>query len=130
MTRDQKVQAWGLFCSGVAGMARGEDPNSANSQFFLMRATYPALDKRYTPFGRVLSGMETVKAIKVGEPVADPQDQMQTVRLLADLPEASRPKIRVIDTRGPWFKAEVARIRTQKGAEFSACDVQIPVEVK
>lgn len=130
MTKDQKVSAWGLYCPGVAGMARDENPDSANSQFFLMRAGYPALEKRYTAFGRVISGMDAVRAIKVGEPVADPQDRMERVRLLADLPEKDRPKVRVIDPRGPWFKAEIARARAAKGADFSACDIEIPVEVK
>ena len=130
MTKDQKVSAWGLYCPGVAGMARDENPDSANSQFFLMRAGYPALEKRYTAFGRVISGMDAVRAIKVGEPVADPQDRMERVRLLADLPEKDRPKVRVIDPSGPWFKAEIARVRALKGADFSACDVEIPVEVK
>jgi peptidylprolyl isomerase len=130
MTKDQKVSAWGLYCPGVAGMARDENPDSGNSQFFMMRAGYPALEKRYTAFGRVISGMDAVLAIKVGEPVPDPQDRMERVRLLADLPEKDRPKVRVIDPKGPWFKAEIARARALKGADFSACDVEIPVEVK
>ena len=130
MTKDQKVSAWGLYCPGVAGMARDENPDSANSQFFLMRAGYPALEKRYTAFGRVISGMDAVLAIKVGEPVPDPQDRMDRVRVLADLPEKDRPRVRVIDTKGPWFKAEIARARAAKGADFSACDIQMPVEVK
>jgi len=130
MTKDQKVSAWGLFCPGVAGMARDDNPDSANSQFFLMRGAYPALEKRYTAFGRVISGMDAVLAIKVGEPAPEPQDRMERVRLLADLPEKDRPKVRVIDPAGPWFKAEVARARAAKGADFSACDIQIPVEVK
>jgi peptidylprolyl isomerase len=130
MTKDQKVTAWPLYCQGVAGMARGEDPGSANSQFFLMRQPYPSLEKRYTAWGRVIAGLDVVRAIKVGEPVEEPQDHMDRVRLLADLPEAERPKIRVIDPAGPWFKAEVARARALAGAAFSACDVEIPVEVK
>jgi peptidylprolyl isomerase len=130
MTRDQKVSGWALYCPGVAAMARAEDPNSANSQFFLMRNAYPALEKRYTAWGRVLSGQPAVLAIKVGEPVAEPQDQMERVRVLADIPEAERPKVRVIDTKGAWFKAEAARVRAAKGAAFTACDIDIPVEVK
>jgi len=78
LTRDQKVSAWGLFCPGVAGMARSEAPNSANSQFFLMRGPYPALEKRYAAWGRVIAGQEAVLAIKTGEPVADPQDFHET----------------------------------------------------
>lgn len=130
MTTDGKVQAWGLYCPGVAGMARADDPNSANSQFFLMRDTYPRLEKRYTAFGRVISGQEVVNAIKVGEPVPDPQDRMERVRLLADLPEKERPRIRVIDPKSSWFQGEIARVRGEKGQLFSPCELKIPVEVK
>ncbi|HVI33013.1 peptidylprolyl isomerase [Phenylobacterium sp.] len=130
MTRDQKVAGWALFCPGVAGMARGQGEDTANSQFFLMRDAYPSLEKRYTAWGRVISGQDVVRSIKVGEPVPDPQDRMERVRVLADLPEAGRPKVRVIDPKGAWFKAEIARVRAQKGADFTACDVTIPVEVK
>ena len=130
MTKDGKIAGYGLYCKGVAGAARGSEEDSANSQFYLMREVYPALERRYTAWGRVISGQEAVKAIKVGEPVAEPQDRMERVRLLSDIPEKERPKIRVIDPAGPWFKAEIARAKAAKGAEFSACDVNIPVEVK
>jgi peptidylprolyl isomerase len=130
MTKDQKVSAWALYCPGVAGMARDENPDSGNSQFFLMRAGYPSLEKRYTAWGRVIAGQDVVRGIKVGEPVADPQDRMERVRLLADLQGAERPSVRVIDPRSPWFRAEIARVRAAKGADFSACDVAIPSEVK
>lgn len=130
MTRDGKIAGYGLYCPGVAGAARGSDEDSANSQFYLMREAYPALERRYTAWGRVISGQSVVKAIKTGEPVADPQDRMDRVRLLTDIPEKERPKVRVIDPAGPWFKAEIARTQAARGAEFTACDVTIPVEVK
>jgi peptidylprolyl isomerase len=130
LTKDQKVTAWGLYCQGVMGMARDENPDSGNSQFFLMRYPYPSLEKKYTAWGRVISGMDAVRAIKVGEPVEAPQDVMEHVRLLADLPEKDRPKVRVIDPKGPWFKAQIERTRAAKGTDFTACDVDIPAEVK
>jgi peptidylprolyl isomerase len=130
MTKDQKVTAWSLYCQGVMGMARDDNPDSGNSQFFLMRYPYPSLERKYTAWGRVISGVDVVRAIKAGEPVEQPQDYMEHVRLLADLPEATRPKVRVIDPKGPWFKAEIDRVRAAKGADFTACDVDIPVEVK
>jgi len=131
LTRDGKVKGYVLYCPGVAGAARGEDENTANSQFFLMRAAFPRLERRYTAFGRVIAGQDVVNAIKTGEPVAEPQDRMERVRLLSDIPEAERPKVRVIDPAGPWFKAEIARVRAAAGgATVSACDIQIPVEVK
>jgi peptidylprolyl isomerase len=54
------------FERGVLGMARSSDPNSANSQFFIMFDAAPHLDGQYTVFGRVISGMEVVDAIKKG----------------------------------------------------------------
>ena len=129
MTKDGKISGWGLYCPGVAGMARGEAEASANSQFFLMRQAYPSLEKRYTAFGRVISGLDVVRAIKVGEPVTDP-DKMLKVRVMADIPAAERPKVRVIDPGSPWFKAEIANVRAEMGADFTACAIRIPSEVK
>jgi len=130
LTKDQKVTAWALYCQGVMGMARDENPDSGNSQFFLMRYPYPSLEKRYTAWGRVISGEDVVQKIKTGEPVEQPQDRMDKVRVLADIPDKDRPKIRVIDPKGAWFKAQIEHVRAAKGADFTACDVEIPVEVK
>jgi len=55
------------FKRGVVGMARTSDPNSANSQFFIMLADYPSLDGQYTVIGQVVSGMKNVDAIKKGD---------------------------------------------------------------
>ena len=55
------------FDRGVVGMARSQDPNSANSQFFIMFAPAPHLDGQYTIVGRVIEGMEVVDALKKGE---------------------------------------------------------------
>lgn len=54
------------FGRGVLGMARSADPNSANSQFFIMLDAAPHLNGQYTAFGRVSSGMDHVDAIKKG----------------------------------------------------------------
>jgi cyclophilin family peptidyl-prolyl cis-trans isomerase len=57
---------------GSVAMARAEDVNSANSQFFIMFAPRFALDGRYTVFGRVVGGMNHVDAIERGEPPLNP----------------------------------------------------------
>ena len=129
VTADGKAPAWGLFCAGVAGMARGEPKNSANSQFFLMRDTRHDLDLEYTPFGRVISGLDVVRKIKVGEPVAEPQDRMTRVRMLSDLPEAERPTVQVMDTRSAAFRAVVEAAKAARGGSFDICDVEIPAKV-
>ncbi|EFH10729.1 peptidylprolyl isomerase [Pseudoroseomonas cervicalis] len=54
------------FLRGVCGMARTANPNSANSQFFIMFAPAPSLDGQYTIWGQVMSGMEFVDKIKRG----------------------------------------------------------------
>jgi cyclophilin family peptidyl-prolyl cis-trans isomerase len=57
---------------GTVSMARADDPDSANSQFFIMFAPKFALDHHYTAFGRVIEGMPYVDAISRGEPPANP----------------------------------------------------------
>jgi peptidylprolyl isomerase len=130
MTADGKVSAWGAFCPGVLGMARAGDPDSANSQFFFMRQHYPSLEKTYTAFARALTGIEAIRAIKVGEPVADPQDKMVTVRLLSELPAGQRPSVQVMDTRSAAFAALVEKKRAAMGGAFGPCDIDVPVQVK
>ena len=56
------------FQRGIVGMARAADPNSANSQFFIMFAPAPNLDGQYTVVGHVISGMDVVDKIKKGDP--------------------------------------------------------------
>ena len=55
------------FVKGTVGMARSQDPNSANSQFFIMFKPAPHLNNNYTVFGRVNSGMEVLNNIKKGD---------------------------------------------------------------
>ncbi|MDC1129751.1 peptidylprolyl isomerase [Candidatus Pelagibacter sp.] len=57
---------------GTLSMARSQDPNSANSQFFICFKEASFLDKQYTVFGKVIEGMEFVDKIKRGEPATDP----------------------------------------------------------
>ena len=132
LTEDGKVHGWGLYCPGVAGMARGEENDSANSQFFLMRQAYPSLDKRYTAWGRVVSGLDVVRALKTGAPgsgaVEDP-DLMTRVQIAADVPVLERPSVRVLDTRSAAFAALAQSARTTRGADFSMCDIELPVQV-
>ena len=57
---------------GIASMARTQDPNSANSQFFICLDDATFLDNQYTVWGEVESGMEHVDALPVGEPPREP----------------------------------------------------------
>lgn len=60
------------FLRGTVGMARTEQPDTANSQFFIMFVPHPELDGNYTVVGRVVKGMEAVDAIAPGEPPENP----------------------------------------------------------
>jgi peptidylprolyl isomerase len=71
------------YVRGVVGMARTSDPNSANSQFFIMFAPNPGLNGQYTVIGQVASGMDVVDKLHKGEPPADP-DKMLKVQVAAD----------------------------------------------
>jgi len=74
------------FERGVIGMARARDPDSANSQFFIMFAPAPHLDGDYTAVGRVTEGMEIVDSIKRGRgangAVVGEPDRMTAVRVI------------------------------------------------
>ena len=76
------------FLRGVCGMARAGDPNSANSQFFIMFAPAPSLDGQYTIWGRVTAGMDAVDKIKRGEPpngIVRGPDRLRSMRVAADI---------------------------------------------
>jgi cyclophilin family peptidyl-prolyl cis-trans isomerase len=68
---------------GTTSMARAQNPNSANSQFFICFDDARFLDRQYTVWGKVVEGMENVDQIKRGEPVRDP-DKMVVVKIAAD----------------------------------------------
>ena len=68
---------------GTLGAARSQNPNSANSQFFINFSDNHFLNGQYTVYGRVISGMEHVDAIQRGEPPMNP-DTMLSVKVAAD----------------------------------------------
>ena len=71
------------FERGTVGMARTQNPNSANSQFFIMFKEGSFLNGQYTVWGQVVSGMEHVDALARGEPPRNP-DRMKRVKVAAD----------------------------------------------
>lgn len=73
------------FVTGIVGMARSSNPNSANSQFFIMFTEYPSLNNQYTVVGEVTEGMDIVNQIKRGTggngAMVGTPDMMQAVRV-------------------------------------------------
>ncbi|MBX3570009.1 MAG: peptidylprolyl isomerase [Rhizobiaceae bacterium] len=69
---------------GACSMARAQNPNSANSQFFICFDNAAFLNRQYTVWGQVIEGMENVDKIKRGEPVQDP-DKIVSLKVAADV---------------------------------------------
>jgi cyclophilin family peptidyl-prolyl cis-trans isomerase len=69
---------------GICSMARTNDPHTANAQFFIVFDDATFLDKKYTVWGRVTSGMEFIDKLKRGEPPAAP-DRIKSMRVAADV---------------------------------------------
>ncbi len=78
---------------GTISMARTDQPDTANSQFFIVFYPRFALDRRYTNFGRVISGMDVVDNIVRGEPPASPTKILQASMLSDKLPRPPAPVV-------------------------------------
>lgn len=76
---------------GSVSMARTDQPDTANSQFFIVFYPRFALDNRYTNFGRVIAGMDVVDAIERGEPPAHPTKILQASLLSQNKPRPAAP---------------------------------------
>jgi cyclophilin family peptidyl-prolyl cis-trans isomerase len=94
---------------GTVSMARANDPNSANSQFFICFQPRFSLDNTYTVFGRVIAGMQFVDAIERGEPPAQPDRIIQASLAsdnlpppdFANLPKPAEPDLPKFDLNKP-----------------------------
>jgi peptidylprolyl isomerase len=126
MSPDRRVSAWGAFCAGVVAMGHEADPDGGNSEFFIMRASTRSLDRNYSVVGRVVMGLDVVRGLTAGDPPMQP-NRMIKARIMADLPDAQRPQIAVLNTLSPSFRALAEQVRAIKGADFSICDVEAPV---
>ena len=129
LTKDGKVAAFGLHCKGVTSMARTSDPNSANSQFFLMRDIAEHLDAQYSIWGNTVLGHEHLTKIKVGSKDEDANfvpDVMNKVRVAADVPAAERVKVQVLRTDSPAFKNYLKSQKKADGTYPDICDIRVP----
>lgn len=126
---DGRLRGWGAYCAGVMGMGRQADPGSANSEIFFMRDPARRLDHDYTVTGRVVVGLEVVRAVAIGEPPVAP-DRMIRVRVAADLPKAERPVVEVEDEKSAGFRSKVASQKQAKGPAFSICDVELRSRIR
>lgn len=128
---DRKVDLWALHCPGVMSMARASDPNSANSQFFLMIGDSRLnLDRRYSIWGQIIDGFEASRRIMRGEPPSRPTPIIR-MRVGADVPAADRKDIVVMRTDSETFRRYVkaAGELSDTGYVKDICDIKVPVRV-
>jgi len=133
MTKDGKVEAWGLHCKSVTSMARGEPENSANSQFFLMRHEFNSLDLKYSIWGTTIWGRAGLKKIKIGIVGETPKfvpDALVSMRVAADIPEDERIPVQILRTDSDAFKAYVDTLKSKTGKAPNVCDVEVPTRLK
>ncbi|MFK8033660.1 MAG: peptidylprolyl isomerase, partial [Hyphomicrobiales bacterium] len=112
----------GRFSRGTVGMARGQSPNSANSQFFIMTGEARWLEGEHTIFGRVVNGIELIDRLRDGTKAANglvkKPDSIVAIRLAADI---ERRKERKAKTAVAAQKAaDLAELKTQEAAAASA----------
>ena len=128
-TKDNKVEAFGLHCKGVTSMARTSDPNSANSQFFLMRGKADHLDTQYSIWGTTVMGYDLLEKPLVGTIGEIPDwmpDRMNEVEVAADMSEDERPTIQVLKTDSPAFNNWLKTQKNEDGSFPDICEISVP----
>ncbi len=128
---DRHVDLWPLHCPGTMSMARTGDPNSANSQFFLMIGDARLnLDRRYTAWGWIVDGFEASRRIARGEPPTRPTPIMR-VRVAADVPDADRREVEVMRTNSETFMRYIKARGDVDDTGFvkDICEIKIPARI-
>jgi peptidylprolyl isomerase len=132
-TRDGMVSAYGLHCKGVTSMARSTEPNTANSQFFLMRDIADHLNAKYSIWGNTLIGHEYLTKIKVGSKSDNASfipDIMKKVRLASDVPDSERVNFQILKTNSIFFENYLSNLKETEGSTPDVCDIRIPTRIK
>jgi cyclophilin family peptidyl-prolyl cis-trans isomerase len=129
MTADGKVWAWGLQCPGAAAMARTNDPDSANAQFYITTGYPDWLNAKYTVWGRVRAGQEAVKQIKLGEP-AYPPDMIDGLALGSEMPADQRARVWVLRTDSAAFTTYLNAQKNKDGNLPQICKISVPTYVE
>ncbi len=128
---DGEIGLWGLHCKGVMSMARSDNPDSANSQFFLMFAdSRRALDQRYTIWGRIVDGGENARRISRGEPPKRPTPIVR-MRVASDVPADERADVAVLRTDSSVFMdyVKAAGDVSEDGYVKDVCNITVPSKI-
>ncbi|WOI54710.1 peptidylprolyl isomerase [Parvularcula sp. LCG005] len=122
---------WGLHCQGVMSMARAGDPNSADSQFFVMFGdSRNGLDQGYTVWGKVVDGYFNARRISRGEPPVRPTPIVR-MRVMADIPASEQETVEYLDPGSEAFKDYLVARRAMRpdGYVKDMCGIDVPVRI-
>ncbi len=128
---DKSVETWIVHCQGIASMARADAPDSADTQFFLMRQPQIALDQSYTAWGRVVSGLDVVRRIKAGPEATDGRlspaesDRLIRAEVLSDVDAMERPRVYVQATGPSMYGTAVETLSYSNPT--AACEAPPPL---
>lgn len=117
---------WLLHCPGALAMARDNDPDTGGTEFYIPIGHAPRrLDRNLTVFGRVLDGMQYLQKLNRGDPKVESgviqdaarRDAIVKVQMAADMAEAERPRVQVMDPTSKAF-SEFKEQRRNPAPEF------------
>lgn len=136
-------RVWLTRCTGVIGLGRYNDPNTANAHFWIALQPIRANDRQDTVFGRVVWGMEHVSTMtRTGGALGDQSrwTPIVSVRVAADLPVKERTDLEWLDTNSEAFRAELEERRNptkppaagwfvHRPRNFDVCGAPVPVRM-
>ncbi len=137
-------EIWLAHCTGAFAFGRDTPRDSASTEFYITLQPQRYLDRNLTVFGRVIWGMEHVQAIPRGKPgnggVIEDEErwtEISSIRLAADLPEAERLNLELLDTNSDSFKDLILARRNRPEDFFyyrpdylDLCQLALPVRLK
>ncbi len=129
---------WHLHCTGAFAFGRNNEPDSASTEFYITLQPQRYLDRNLSVFGRVVEGMEYLQALRrVSPPQSADDDMGETIlsmRIAADLPEAERTALEILDSSTETFAAYYESRRNRPEAFFhfrhdymDVCQFGVPV---
>ena len=129
---DGRVESWLLHCDGAAAMARTNDPNSGNAQFYIVRGEAEHLNTQYTVWGKVRQGQDVVESLNVGtqgQTLGFRPDIIEEFEMASDMADA--PVVQVMDTSSPSFSAYLEALAASRdnGRLPDICSIDVPVRV-
>lgn len=132
----QQTQTWQVHCNGIFAMARGNDKNSANTEFYVTIGNAQRyLDRNITVFGRLLEGIEHFNLLARRADNNEAFNPITDVQLLSDITEQDKSEFRVMKTNSTAFKnlIQARKNRTESWFVESAnyidvCAMPIPTQ--